>query len=215
MILIHGVGDYSLTPMPHLARALARRGIASFILQMVFHSSRQPPAIRERFPNLSPEEWLEGYRTSVIETRQIADLATTQSQIDARKLGLLGLSLGGFISAIAMGVDPRFGAGVLIVAGGNSAKITRRSRQANIRRSDRPDEAAYQDMLRRYQRYRDEVAEKGLENVTPEHLHYLTDPATFAPVHNNCFAPDEACFPYGVEALVRSALAIVNDETGR
>ena len=41
------------------------------------------------------------------------------------------------------------------------------------------------------------------------------DPVTFAPVHNNCFTPDEACFPYGVEALVRSALAIVNDETGR
>ena len=41
------------------------------------------------------------------------------------------------------------------------------------------------------------------------------DPATFAPVHNNCFAPDEACFPYGVEALVRSALTIVNDGTGR
>ena len=41
------------------------------------------------------------------------------------------------------------------------------------------------------------------------------DPAIFAPVHNNCFTPDEACFRYGVEALVRSALAIVNDETGR
>lgn len=41
------------------------------------------------------------------------------------------------------------------------------------------------------------------------------DPAIFAPVHNNCFTPDEACFPYGVAALVRSALAIVNDGTGR
>jgi dienelactone hydrolase len=181
MILIHGVGDHSLIPLIPLARALAGRGIASFILQMVFHSSRQPRSVHERFPNLSPEEWIEGYRSSIIEARQIADWASTQPQIDARKLGLLGISLGGFISAITMGVDRRFGAGVLIVAGGNSAKINQLSRYATIHRINQPDEAEYREMLRRYQAYQDEVAQKGIQNVTPEHPHYLTDPVTFAP----------------------------------
>ncbi len=41
------------------------------------------------------------------------------------------------------------------------------------------------------------------------------DPATFAPVHNTGFTPDEACFPYGVEALVRSAISVADDRTGR
>jgi len=180
MILIHGMGDFSLTPLKPIARALARHGIASFILQMVFHSSRQPEAVRQRFPELSPEEWLEGYRTSVIEVRQIADWAAGRPELDARKIGLVGISLGGFISAIAMGIDRRIKAGVLIVAGGNSAKVNRFSRHATTRRYKRASEAEYLELLNHYQRYRDEVAAKGFENATPERPSYLTDPATFA-----------------------------------
>lgn len=181
VILIHGMGDYSLTPLRPLARALAARGIASFIMQLVFHSSRQPRVVRERFPNLTPEEWLEGYHTSVIEVCQIADWALGRPEIGAGRLGLLGISLGGFISAIAMGVDRRIGVGVLIVAGGNSAKITRLSRHSTMRQGFQPGEAEYRETLRRYQYYRDEIAKKGLENVAPERPSYLTDPLTFAP----------------------------------
>ncbi|RJQ39314.1 MAG: abhydrolase domain-containing 18 [Dehalococcoidia bacterium] len=181
VVLIHGMGDYSLTPLGPIARALAGRGIASFILKMVFHSSRQPGAIRERFPDLTPEEWLEGYRTSVIEVRQIADWAARQPELDGRKIGLVGISLGGFISAIAMGVDQRIKAGVLIVAGGNSAKVNQFSRHATTRRYRKISEEEYQELLNHYQHYRDEIGIKGFENVTPERPSYLTDPATFAP----------------------------------
>lgn len=180
VVLIHGVGDFSLTPLKLLARALAKRGIASFVLRLVFHTSRHPEVIRQRFPNLTPEEWFEGYRTSVIEVRQIADWARTRAEINPKRLALLGISLGGFISAITMGVDRRFGAGVLIVTGGNSAKISHLSRHVTIRRDYHRTEAEYRQMQRHYRAYLDEIAEKGLENVTPGRQSYFTDPMTYA-----------------------------------
>ena len=180
VILVHGMGDLSLTPLKLLARALADRGIASFILQLVLHSSRHPEVIHQRFPNLTSEEWLEANRTSVIELRQIADWAKTRAEINEKQLALLGISLGGFISAIAMGLDHRFGAGVLIVTGGNSAKIAHLSRLAGIRRGYQRTEAEYREMQRQYLDYLDEVVERGPENVSPLNQHYLTDPLTYA-----------------------------------
>lgn len=179
-ILVHGMGDLSLTPLKLLARALAKRGIASFILRLVLHSSRHPEVIRQRFPNLTSEEWLEAHRTSVIELRQIADWAKTRAEINEKQLALLGISLGGFISAIAMGLDRRFGAGVLIVTGGNTAKIAHLCRLAGIRRGYQRTEVEYQEMQLQYLNYLDEVVGRGLENVSPPNQHYLTDPLTYA-----------------------------------
>lgn len=181
VILIHGLGDNSIIPLKLIARALAGRGIASFTLQMVFHSSRQPPEMRRRYPNLTPEEWFEGYYTSVIEVRQIIDWAFGRPEIDNRKISLAGISLGGIISAIAMGVDRRVKAGIFIVAGGNAVKIDQFSHHAAMRYYQRPGEAEYQARLHRYHHYCEEIALKGLENVAPDHPSYLTDPLTFAP----------------------------------
>ncbi|TET40998.1 MAG: abhydrolase domain-containing 18 [Dehalococcoidia bacterium] len=106
-ILIHGWGDRSVIPCKLLARALVRRGIACFILYLVFHSSRMPEAIRNRLPALSPEEWFEGYRISVINVRQVVDWAAGRADIDKERIAVVGISLCGFISAIAIGIDKR------------------------------------------------------------------------------------------------------------
>src|SRR4030043_5761 len=110
-IMVHGWGDRSVIPCRLLARDLAKKGIASFILYLVFHSSRMPSVIRERLPNLTPEEWFEGYQTSVIDVRQILDWASKTEEINKDQIAVIGISLGGIISAISMGVDRRIGTG--------------------------------------------------------------------------------------------------------
>src|SRR4030042_4295015 len=49
-IIIHGWGDRSTILCQFLARTLAKKGIASFILYLVFHSSRMPEVVKTRLP---------------------------------------------------------------------------------------------------------------------------------------------------------------------
>jgi len=179
-ILVHGMGDTSLMPCKLLTRTLIKRGIACFILRLVFHTSRMPEEIRNRIPALTPEEWFEGYRISVIDMRRVIDWASSRAEIDQEKIAVLGISLGGFISAITMGVDHRIKAGVFMVMGGNSTKIGRKSIYRAATKVPPLTEAEYNQIQSSYAQYLAEVAEKGFESVTAPMESFLMDPMTFA-----------------------------------
>ncbi len=179
-ILLHGMGDLSLIPCRLLARSLVKRGIACFILYLVIHSRRMPEAVRQRLPYLTSEEWFESYQISVIDVRQVIDWAEGRDEIDRGQIAVAGISFGGFISAIAMGVDERIGAGVFLVMGGNGEKITRQSRRNAIKKGYQRTDAEYHHIQNSYAQYLAEVAENGFENVAPDRESFLTDPLTFA-----------------------------------
>src|SRR4030042_1287483 len=167
-IMVHGWGDRSIMPCRLLARTLAKKGIASFILYMVFHSSRMPEAIRNRAPIfLTQEEWFEGYRASVIEISQIIDGASSRPELASEQVAVIGISLGGFVSAIAMGLDKRIKAGVFLVTGGNSEKITWNTRSQSIVEGHDCTKAECRQAHSQYPQYLAEIAEKGFDNVTP------------------------------------------------
>ena len=170
-ILIHGWGNRSIIPCRLLAKSLVTQGITCFILYLVFHSIRMPEVIRNRLPHLTPEEWFEGYQTSVIDVRQIVDWASNIREINKKQVAAIGISLGGIIAAISMGVDKRISAGVFLVAGGNYENPA----WVKKKRDREHDEAQH-----RYAEYLAEVAKKGFENVIPVKKSYLTDPMTFA-----------------------------------
>jgi esterase/lipase len=179
-ILLHGIGDRSVIPCKLLARALVKNGIACFILYSVFHSSRIPETIRKRLPALTSEEWFKGYQVSVIDVRQVVDWASGRVEINKEQIAAVGISFGGFISAIAMGIDRRIKAGVFLVTGGNSEVITWQSKMRAIRAGVTCTEAECHHIHSCYPQYLAEVAEKGFENVTPAKECFLTDSMTFA-----------------------------------
>ena len=181
-IMVHGWGDRSTIPYKVLARTLAKRGIASFILYLVFHSSRMPEIIRNRIPLvLTPDEWFEGYRASVIEISQIIDWAGSRPELAKEQVGVIGISLGGFVSAIVMGLDKRIKAGVFLVAGGNSEKITWNTKSQSIVKGHGCTEAECREIRSHYPQYLAETAKKGFGNVMPAKHCFLTDTLTFAP----------------------------------
>ncbi len=181
VILLHGMGDQSLIPCNFLARTLVKKGMACFVLYSVFHSSRMPEVIKKRLPTLTPEEWFEGYLISVIDVRQVVDWAGSRAEINKEQIALIGMSFGGFISAITMGIDKRIRAGIFLIAGGNHEKIGQKSRKSTMRKGYERTEEEYNHNRNRYAQYLAEVAEKGFENVTPARKSFLTDPMTFAP----------------------------------
>lgn len=177
-ILIHGMGDRSVIPCKLIAHTLAKSGIASCILYLVFHQYRVPDSIKGKYPFLSAEEWFESYQLSVTDVRQAIDWAGGRDEIIQDKISVVGISFGGFVSSIAMGLDDRIKAGVLIVTGGNSDKITRHS--ILLRRQYKLDPGEYRLNQEAYFRYLGEIEEKGFEQVVAAKSSYLTDPLTFS-----------------------------------
>ncbi|HXX59265.1 MAG TPA: alpha/beta hydrolase [Dehalococcoidales bacterium] len=180
VILVHGWGDRSVIPVRMLAKRFARQGINTFILYLPFHSRRLPVDMKKRSPNLTAQEWYNGYIVAVTDVRQIIDWAGTIDKINTQKIAVIGLSLGGFVTSIAMGIDNRIKAGVFIVTGGNSGKINRLSRVGSFRRGYQVSTNEYETSQRLYSAYLDEVARAGWENVEPPVQSFLTDPMTFA-----------------------------------
>ena len=179
VILFHGIGDQLLIPCKMLARSLARKGMACLVLYSVFHSRRMADEVKSRYPALTPEEWFEHYIISVTDVRQAIDWAKGRTEINSAKVGVIGISFGGFISAITMGIDERIKAGAFLIAGGNSQKIGRLSRKRSMRRDYSVTEEEYNHGQQAYRQYLNEVAGKGFENVTPPSRGFLIDPMTF------------------------------------
>ena len=181
VIILHGLGDRTLIPCRMLARHLARKGIASFVLYLVFHSRRTPQVMKEQSLTLTAGEWLEAFQISVIDVRQVIDWARGRAEIDDQLVAVVGISLGGFVSSIVMGIDKRIMAGVFLVTGGNLEEITWKGKNRAIRQGHSCTQEECHNVYGHYPQYLAEVTQKGFENVTPTKECFLFDPVTFAP----------------------------------
>jgi len=179
-IVVHGWGDRSAVPCRLLARSLVKKGYAAFIFYLVFHTSRMTEILAGHMPYLNTEDWFEGYRASVIELQQVVDWAYSRPELDKDRIAILGISLGGFISEIAMSLDKRIKAGVFIVAGGNSEIITWKTKSEAIVIGHGCTRDECRDIRSRYPKYLAQVNEKGVDNVVPFCHCFLTDSLTFA-----------------------------------
>ncbi|MFC1984090.1 alpha/beta hydrolase family protein [Chloroflexota bacterium] len=179
-ILVHGIGDYSVIPCKILARSLLKQGVACFIPYLTIHSKRIPKDMRAHLPYLTPYQWFQCYQVSVVDIRQIVDWAYSRTELDTNQVTVIGISLGGFVSAIAMGIDKRIKAGVFIVTGGNSNKISWLNKNGQYRKRYQRTEAEHLEVQSSYAKYLEDVSNKGFDNVTPVNQSFLTDPLTFA-----------------------------------
>ena len=180
VILTHPFGDASLAPCVTLARLLVRQGIAAFVWYLPIDSCRLPESLKGFSPK-TPHEWLEIYRSSVVEIRRGIDLVSSSEGIDQNRIVVAGMSVGGMISFIAMAVDKRISAGAFVVIGGNMAELSWGGR-SNITEST-GHSCSREECLaayRKYPEYLNEVAQKGIENVVPAKECFLFDPLTFA-----------------------------------
>jgi len=180
VILVHGMGDFTAVPWKILAPSLAKMGIAAFVLFLPFHSSRMPHTIKERIPNLTAQEWFEGYQLSVIDIFQVVDWAGRRGEVDIERNAIMGVSYGGLVSAIAMGIDPRIKAGVFVVTGGNSGKINRLGKSKAYTKGFQLTETEYYREQAVYREYLENVRLNGFEKVDATDSTFQTDPMTFA-----------------------------------
>jgi hypothetical protein len=74
--------------------------------------------------DIGTAEQVEDYlRQTVLDSRQILDYLIERKEVDSKRLGCLGMSLGGIRASIVSGVDERLKCSVIGLAGGSMADI--------------------------------------------------------------------------------------------
>jgi len=105
-------GDYPL-----------ERGITRFFAAHGFHAV----LVHRKTLKISPEHNVARIelllRQGVMRIRQIVDWLELQDRVDTTRMGCFGISMGGIASSMMAAVEPRFGAYVAALAGGEIADI--------------------------------------------------------------------------------------------
>ncbi|MBN2291821.1 MAG: prolyl oligopeptidase family serine peptidase, partial [Pirellulales bacterium] len=113
-------GNFELVNM--LCSALAGRGIPAVMFKLPYYGERELPGGRRELLN-SPKLFLESLHQGAADVRRTVDLLASRPEVDANKIGLAGISLGGLLGATTAAHEPRLNRTALILAGGDLAAI--------------------------------------------------------------------------------------------
>jgi dienelactone hydrolase len=91
------------------------------------------PDIKDEIRDLEDIDVL--LRASLSDTRRIIDWLERQPNVDAKRLGLFGISLGAIRGVMVLGMEPRLRAGVLGLPGGDLPYIATHSEDRNIKKA--------------------------------------------------------------------------------
>lgn len=122
VLLLHGLGSNKETMMQAFGRPLAARGFACLALDARDHGERKPAALAAGVsrPAVGTADGLRFalvVKDTVGDYRFALDYLQTRPDVDSRRVGLLGYSMGAMMGAILGGVDERVKALVLEVGG--------------------------------------------------------------------------------------------------
>lgn len=97
---------------------LARSGVAALVVYMAHYGPRRPEGSRVRFLSTNITHSLESVRQTVLDCRCAAAWLAGRPEVDANRLGIVGTSLGSFISAVTAAAEPRIKNVCLLLSGG-------------------------------------------------------------------------------------------------
>lgn len=119
VILLHALGVCNLANERYLARSLASSGIVSAIMELPYHLHRTPKGMGsgEFLFKTAPLNALQAFRQAAMDAMRLTDWLSAQPFVDKSKLGVVGISLGGIIAALLVGLDERLSACVNVLGG--------------------------------------------------------------------------------------------------
>ncbi len=120
MLLPISGGNYE--PETLFARYFAKRGLAVALVHRreIGHETPTPQAIND---------WL---KQNVADNKQVLDWLETRPELDAKRIGLFGISMGGIQAALLAGLDQRIEAAIAGLAGGDLPFILSHSTEKTI-----------------------------------------------------------------------------------
>jgi dienelactone hydrolase len=108
-------GDQSLSRM--IANCFAQNRIAALFVQMAYYGPRRPEGSKLRLLSTNVVHTGEAIRQTVLDVRRATAWLAARSEIDSKRLGIHGTSLGSMIGALSAEMEPKL-ARVSIALGG-------------------------------------------------------------------------------------------------
>jgi dienelactone hydrolase len=109
-------GDGSVSRM--VATALAQKHIAALALQMPYYGERRPKGSRVRMISTDFDHTMDAVRQTVLDVRRASAWLASRKEVDAKRLGIVGTSLGSFMGSLSAEMEPRLGRVALLLGGG-------------------------------------------------------------------------------------------------
>jgi dienelactone hydrolase len=129
VVLLHSLGGDPTHLAFRFARYLSQRGIATALMVLPYHTRRARPGEQpvDTFASPDAERTVQAVSQSAADVGAVVSWLSRQPSVDARRIGIVGISLGATIAHLAMGKDDRLSAGVALLGGGNLADLRRTS----------------------------------------------------------------------------------------
>jgi dienelactone hydrolase len=100
------------------ASTLAQNGIAGLFVSMPYYGQRRPPGSKLRFLSLDIDRTVDAIRQGVLDCRCAVAWMQSRPEIDSRRLGIMGVSLGSMVGALTAEMEPRLGRVAVLLGGG-------------------------------------------------------------------------------------------------
>ena len=109
-------GDQTISRV--LGTHLARHGIAGLFVQMAYYGPRRPAGSDLRLLSPDLRRTTAAVRQTVLDLRLATAWMESRPEIDGKRLGILGTSLGSFMASLAAEMEPKLGRVALLLGGG-------------------------------------------------------------------------------------------------
>jgi dienelactone hydrolase len=108
-------GDQTLSRV--IARHLAQNGIAGLFVQMAYYGPRRPPGSSARLLSTDLEQSFAAVRQTVLDVRRATAWLESRPEIDKKRLGIMGTSLGSFVATLTAEMEPKLGRLTVLLGG--------------------------------------------------------------------------------------------------
>jgi len=118
VIVLHILGgDFPLSRL--FCNTLTQHGVHALFLKMPYYGPRRDESSRRRMVSPDPQETVAGMTQAVLDIRYATAWLASRPEVDADRLGVFGISLGGITAALAATSEPHIKNVCLLLAGGS------------------------------------------------------------------------------------------------
>jgi len=119
-------GNFELERL--VCSSFAARGVPAMMIKLPYYGERATPEGQKVFLR-SPKRFVESLPQGLADVRRAVDVLASRPEIDARRIGVIGISLGGLTAAAAAEREPRLYRTAILLAGGDLPTIIHHARE--------------------------------------------------------------------------------------
>lgn len=123
-VLLHWLGG-SFETLEIVGQRMAEQGIATLMMYMPGYGPRRAKDAgpRDKPTHKDMDHMISTMRQAVMDVRRAGDWLADRPDVEPSRVGLVGISLGAIVGALADGVDDHFGRSVFLIGGGDIPEI--------------------------------------------------------------------------------------------